>query len=140
MKNFKISHQSSGFMLMEVALALAIMGVLLTPILLLQYNVLKRVMINKKKLEYLLPLKPIAMSILIDPLKEDETTQEKQIDDPLMKVVYKKVPVKGSELSRFKDLFLEEVTGTWDQWDKQKEEKLINLLFVPKQPEKKKEQ
>jgi len=125
---------------MEVALALAIMGVLLTPILLLQYNVLKRVMINKKKLEYLLPLKPIAMSILIDPLKEDETTQEKQIDDPLMKVVYKKVPVKGSELSRFKDLFLEEVTGTWDQWDKQKEEKLINLLFVPKQPEKKKEQ
>ncbi len=128
-------------MLTEVAIALAMMGILLTPILMLQYSVFKRVIVNKDKLGHLLPLKPVFDSVLIEPLKEDETTKQEELQEPLMQIVYKKSPAEGSEFSRFKDLFKETVTGTWEEWGGKKEESLVNLLFVPQPPdEEKKEQ
>lgn len=141
MKNLNLQHHSKGFGLAEVVIALAMVGILLIPILGLQYNVFKRLIVNKQKVEHLFPLKKRFMELLIEPLPQDQTTDEKQIDQPTMELVYKKVPVpNSSKLERFQGLFLKTVTGSWYQWNGQKKEIITQVEFAPLEAEDKKQQ
>src|SRR3989338_615114 len=108
MKNLKVRQLSSGFMLMEAVIAVAIMALLLTPILLLQYNVFKRVTINKQKIEHLFPTQAFFFSLLINPLPKNQTSQQEHVDDPLMNLKYEISEAMG-ESARFKNLYFETV-------------------------------
>lgn len=139
MKCLRLQHQSNGFALMEVAIAIAIMGIMLTPILILQNNLFRRVNFNKQKIERLLSLKKVLSVVLIKPLQEGETSRAQQLNNSEMEVVYEQQPVTGSVLSRFKGLILKKAVGTWREWDGSQQEKLAELMFIPERPEEKKE-
>jgi hypothetical protein len=135
MKNLKIQKLFKGFMLMEAVIAVAIMAILLTPLLLLNYNLFNRVMINKQTIEHFLPLEAILFTIHTQPLEEGQTEQRTQIQSPLMDIMYQVKPVTG-QLTRFKDLFMQTVTGTWQAATK-KEFVIHQLLFSPQSQTKK---
>lgn len=132
MKNLKIHHRSSGFGLVEVVISLAIVGILLLPILQLQFNVFNRFAVNKTTLEHVMPLKKIFMDMLINPLPQEQTEMEIKSSDPVMNIQYtKRKPKPGSALNRFQGLFIKTVTGQWDQWNGNKETALILFDFEP---------
>ena len=126
---------------MEIVIAIAIMGMLLTPLLVLQYNVMRRVATNKQTMTHALPLKQLFFDMLITPLQEGQTQKIIQKEDPQMVIEYQQKQAPG-QLARFKDLFLQTVTGTWQEWAEEKKVSLPGLLFIPEQkdepaPEKK---
>jgi len=111
-------------------------GIMLTSILSLQSNIYSRVVFNARRIERLLPLKEMLSSVLIEPLKEGERTREQINQDTAMTMVYKKEVIKPeSSLVRFKRLFSETVTGSWDEWKGPQTMDVTHLLFVPEKPQ-----
>lgn len=119
---------------MEIVIAIAIMGMLLTPLLVLQYNVMRRVATNRQTMTHTMPLKQLFFDILITPLQEGQTQKTIQKDDPQMIVEYQQKQAPG-QLARFKDLFLQTVTGTWQEWAEERKVVLPGLLFIPQEKE-----
>lgn len=124
-------------MLMEAVIAVAIMAILLTPLLLLNYNLFSRMMINKEKIEHFLPLEVALFATRIEPLEQDQTERRLNHESPAMDIEYQIRPVTG-QLTRFKDLSIQTVTGKW-QANKQKELAINQLVYKPQPVNTKKE-
>jgi len=135
MKNLKIQTLSEGFLLMEAVIAVAIMAIMLTPLLLLNYNLFNRVMINKEKIEHFLPLEVALLTTHTQPLEQDQTERKLNHESPAINIEYKIRPVTG-QLARFKDLLMQTVTGRW-QANVQKELVINQLLYRPQSQTKK---
>jgi Tfp pilus assembly protein PilE len=135
MKNLKTQKLFKGFMLMEAVIAVAIMAILLTPLLLLNYNLFNRVIVNKEKIEHFLPLEVALLTTHTQPLEQDQTEQRTQIQGPSMDILYQVSPASG-QLERFKDLYIQTVTGRW-QATTEKEFVINQLLYRPQSQTKK---
>jgi hypothetical protein len=135
MKNLKIQTLFEGFLLMEAVIAVAIMAILLTPLLLLNYNLFNRVLINKEKIEHLFPLEVALLTTYSEPLEQDQTERRLNHESPAMDIEYQIRPVTG-QLTRFKDLLMQTVTGRW-QTNVQKELVINQLLYRPQSQTKK---
>lgn len=119
---------------MEIVIAIAIMGMLLTPLLVLQYNVMRRVATYKQTITHTLPLRQFFFDILITPLQEGQTQKTVQKEDPQMVLDYQQQEASG-QFTRFKDLFLQTVTSTWQEWNQEKKIIMPGLLFIPQEKE-----
>ncbi len=128
-----------GFLFVEVVIATAVVGILLTAILTLQSAVFKRVVSNAKKIEHLLPLQRAWYAVRMNPLEKEQKKTDLVIKDPEMSIAYEKISLEdNAQLNRFKGLTYEMLTGTWQGWG-DKREVLGIMLFEPDK-EKKKEQ
>ena len=128
------SGSANGFTLIEVLLAMAIIGLVLTPIFAIQLAVLRsnarasstlsRIFLGKQFLvENEFQLKP----------DEQEKRIEKKIDKPATTLTYelKRVP-ENSALKKFKNILIESVTMQWvDRQGKKRQERLVTFAFKP---------
>jgi len=123
-------------MLMEVMIAMALAGILLTAILSLQMAVFRRVIFNAKRIERIISLRQLLVEKQMASLGAgSEKTSEQEGAD--LSVEYVKKPVSSASiLHRFEGMMFETVVGTWQEWDGKKEIQSCQIVFVPIKPEK----
>jgi prepilin-type N-terminal cleavage/methylation domain-containing protein len=123
-----------GFTLIEVLLAMAIIGLILTPIFAIQLGVmrsnarasetLQRIFFGKQFLvDNEFQLKP----------EEQEKRIEKKLEKPPTTLIYelKKIP-ENSALKKFKDVLIESVIMQWiDRQGKKRQERLVTFVYKP---------
>lgn len=129
-----VFRNSSGFTLIEVLLAMAIIGLVLTPIFSIQLGVLRsnsrasqslaRIFLGKQFLvENEFQLKP----------EDQEKRIEKKIERPATTLFYelRKIP-DNSALKKFKNILIESVLMQWvDREGKKRQERLVTFIFKP---------
>lgn len=121
---------------MEVMLALATIGILLTTFMMVQTKVFKNTMTSSFRIDRFYHIKNMFFVVKIKPLEDEQTVREQTIQDPAIKLRYHKKPVNPkSELARFTGLFQEVATGEWYEWGKDKEYDIISYQFDPPKKE-----
>jgi len=125
-------NEKAGFTLIEVLLALAIVGLVLSPIFMLQSNVLRSSSARSKLLSRVLEAKKFLLENEFGLSKEaDASRNEKKIANPPATLIYelKKVSPESS-LKNFKNLAAQTVTMQWvDQQGKRQQDKLVTFLY-----------
>ncbi len=120
-------HQvRKGFMLMEVMVAVALSGILLTAILSLQLAVFKRVTFNAQRVSHFIRLKQFFTNKLrssSENLAEQEDRLSFQHD--------LKESQPDSVCMRFKGIKIITATSSWSEWDGQKQIACSLLSFTP---------
>ena len=131
-----LGKNNSGFTLIEVLLALAIIGMVLTPILLIQQIVLRRSSSSANLFSRIIQAKDFLIDQQFENIQEtQEVTAEKKITNPPTTLIFnsKKVP-ENSALKKFKHIKIDSVTMQWtaDQ-NKKRQEKLVTFSFKPEE-------
>ncbi len=130
------SKNKSGFTLVEVLLALTIIGLVLSPIFVIQSSVLR----STSKAAQIFTRLLIAKDFLIDQQFEhadsdQAVTTERKITVPPTKLVFssKKVP-DNSSLKKIKNIMVESVAFEWtDAQGRKQQQKLVTFSFKPEQ-------
>ena len=136
MIHFKSRSAQSGFMLMEVLLTIAIVGMVITPILMLQTNALRGLYRFSSRITLLFPAKNFLMeSVVQAPQKKDQkVTEKKEITSPRATLTYTQRPVgKNSAFKDIKDLHRASVVA---ESSRKAKESIVHFIY---QPERKKQ-
>jgi len=127
------SLAKTGFTLIEVLLALSIVGLVLTPILMLQSMLIK----NTNKRAQLIDRIYAAKKFLIDSevaLAPDanESSADKKISNPptIMRFELKNVS-SNSSLKKFKSIKQASVISSWVEPGAKRQERIVTFLFRP---------
>ncbi|MBN1549284.1 prepilin-type N-terminal cleavage/methylation domain-containing protein [Candidatus Babeliales bacterium] len=130
-----------GFTFVEVVLTIALIGFILTPLLVVQNNVLRLVMKSSDRARRIFILKNAFSEAAINVDNEEDVTNrsfEKQYEVPHMSLKYTVMPiVKESSLKGFSEVYLLKAYGSWQRMYQEHSETMISFLFVP--PNEKKE-
>lgn len=129
-------NKSSGFTLVEVLLSLAIIGIVLTPIFLIQSLVLRRTSAGARQFSRLMNAKDFLVDQQFENIQEaQEVSAERKITNPPTTLVFssKKLP-ENSALKKFKHIMLDTVTLQWTEQNKKRQEKLVTFTFKPEEP------
>ena len=110
-----IKNHKSGFSLIEVVIAVAMIGTILTSIYALQHALLKRDFLSTGELQRMLLIK----NVLYDPSvmrdnPAEELKKDIQIKEPKTAVTVKKVSFKNKALKDIKTLDLIRVRAAWE--------------------------
>ena len=131
-----VSKNNVGFTLIEVLLALAIIGLVLTPIFLTQSNVLRRSSYASRMLARILAAKKMLIESEFALAGDaQEFSQQKKIMIPPTLLTYRlrKIP-ETSALKKFKNVLWESVSFEWtDERGKKKQDQLVTFLYKPEQ-------
>jgi len=132
MIHFKSRSAQSGFILMEVLLTIAIVGMVITPVLMLQTNALRGLYRFSSRIALLFPAKNFLMeSVVQAPQKKD---QKEEITNPRATLTYTKRPVgKNSAFKDVKDLHRASVAA---ESSRKAKESIVHFIY---QPERKKQ-
>lgn len=136
MKSFA-PQPRKGFMLMEVMIAMALAGILLTAILSLQMAVFRRVILNAKEIERIGLLKQSMVENQMAFLGKEDGKDFQERENVFFVEYFKKQISSGLIAQRFEGMTLETVSGSWQEWDAKKEIQLSQIIFIPIKPEKK---
>ena len=117
-------NHKKGFILQEVVIALAVVGIMLTTILELQLNVSQRIIFNTQTCHNFLELKKDLYHLL---MKSDKKEEEQ-------KSSVKKISITA--LEKYKQITIYKITRAWQSLRYQKN---VELLFITVAPEKKDE-
>jgi len=126
---------ATGFILMEVVMSLAVVGMVMSSIIISQQRLYKDVIAAQRSLERVFAARLFAIKTGIDILKGDRddtkkiTEQNKQLRMELNYEVIK--PQEGSGLARFDDIYLQRVTYSWNERGTQKREQLVACVYDP---------
>jgi len=127
-----VFKSKKGFTLVEVLIALAIVGMALTPLLLNQSSLALRVAENTRKIKQLLAAENFMVTSFIgfekDPQKKKNV---KKIEEPETQLSYNISKPSDKIKKEFKDIYTTNVTIEWKQQEKTLKEKLVNFLFLP---------
>lgn len=133
------NHKKFGFTLMEVMLAMMIIGIILAPIFSLHQMIMQRMSKSSKRLYALLAGK----TLLYQARQEQdaqalEFTRDKKFEEASVDAKYtlQKIADSKSSLTQFEGLCKETIVLQWSELGKQQDEKLI--AYVYKQSEQKK--
>lgn len=129
----RFKNNRYGFSFIEAILAIAIVGLVLTPLFLLQGNVIRRVGQWSRYMQRIYKAKNffIESQRAISP-DTRQVMLEKKIDDPeaVLKYKIRKVASKSS-LRKFKNILVEQVALEWEQEGVKRQDKLVSFLFKP---------
>lgn len=128
-----------GFTLIEVLLALAIIGLVLSPIFVIQSAVLRSSSKAASLYTRLLNAKDFLIDQQFEHADSDQpATTERKVANPPTNLVFssKKIP-ENSSLKKFKNIMIESVSMEWtDAQNKKRQEKLVTFAFKPEQEKK----
>ena len=127
MRAFKNRH---GFTLAEVMVAVVIIGLVMTPIFVLQGNTFRSINLGARNLERITSAFLFMAQTSIDKKKEPTSTVEKKIGATTLRYQMMELP-KESSLKDAKNMYVERVTLTWQEGKKKKEEKIVMLRYRP---------
>lgn len=111
--NLKNQNSRQGFMLTEILITIAIIGIALTPIFILQSSSLRSLYNYSERIRLLFPVKNFLQENIIEASnkEEQEISEEKQIKNPSATLNYHLKKVQdGSSLSKINDLYLGSVS------------------------------
>lgn len=100
----------AGSLLLEVVIALAVMGTLLTAILILQTTLYKRFITNEKRAKVLFLAKPLMVKNALDQEEKKEKQEEQELENLSFSYTVQDTPVEDEDLLRFKNLIQKKVT------------------------------
>ncbi len=132
--NFKHCHHSrQGSIFLEAVMAIAMAAMLLSSLFALQINVFQRVINNSCRFSHFVTTGSLFQLAVLDRLLgQEKMSYDKQIEEPSMKLTLEISPVKNEgALGRFRRLFIEKVTGTWQEWKGEKQETSVQFTFIP---------
>lgn len=129
-------NKLSGFTLVEVLLALAIIGIVLTPIFLIQQVVLRNSSSSARLFSRLIQAKDFLVDQQFENVQEtQEVNAEHKIANPPTTLIFnsKKIP-ENSALKKIKHVMIDSVTMQWtDERNKKRQEKLVTFSFKPEE-------
>lgn len=125
-----------GFTLVEVLLALAIIGIVLTPIFLINQVVLRRSSADARLFSRLIQARDFLIDQQFENMQEaQEAGGQKKITNPPTTLTFssRKIP-ENSALKKFKHVMIDSVTMQWaGERNKNRQEKLITFTFKPEE-------
>ena len=130
-------NAQSGFMLMEVLITIAIVGLVIAPVFILQGNALKALYKISAQTRMLFPLNNELKEQLeqIYEREGEEFTEQKDIKIPDGKLTYKmRKVVQTSELKDIKDLYFNEAQMLLKRGDR---ESMVMFIYKPERKKKK---
>ncbi len=130
----------AGFTLLETLIAVAIIGVLLSPLLITQGSLLRAVAQQVRAFERILDAKNFLWTARLQAEKQDkpEFTMDKTVPDRQLTLKYQVAPIdKKSALKDFKHVYRERVELTWQQDGRTKKDELVTFVFKPEKPKEK---
>lgn len=113
-----------GFTFIEVLLAIAIVGLVLSPLFILQTSVVQSI----SRLSLHLHRIYSAEKFLFESNMDDIQKKEEKIDDPDVFLVYEK---KNYTSTEFRDVYSERVMLTWYENNLKYTDTIVALLFKP---------
>jgi prepilin-type N-terminal cleavage/methylation domain-containing protein len=133
------NRQRNGFSLIEVVASVVILGLLATPILIGQYQVLSQIMPASSLLEHIFSIENAVVEQLatVATKKDLKDTKpvEKTLTEPQMKIRSECIPITAkpiadkSTLKKFKDIQVIKTQGTWIFAGKEQRETLITFAY-----------
>ncbi len=126
------SKSNEGFSLIEAVIAVAIIGMVLTPMFVLETNVFNSVARNAERFHRLIFAKDfLYMAQREEPIASKDYKLERKENNPLSMVRYALAPVaKNSSLSRVKRLFKQQVVASGLERTSP-EATIIHFVFKP---------
>lgn len=127
------SKNNNGFTLIEVLLALMIMGLVFGSVYVSQGSAIRVIKSYSVRLRRVLAAKDFLIEMTTG--QEDEKTQqEKQFKDdvPPTRLMFTQEPVKSSALKDFNDMVVQKVKAEWLDGSIKNTEELITFAFKPK--------
>ncbi len=134
-----MNNVKNGFTLIEVLIAVAMVGLLLSPLFIAQESIFINVVKRARNFERIIKAKNFYWSAKqkADKQEKPEFTLDKKLDDPVMTLKYEVTPQsQKSALKNFKDVYKERVKMTWQDGRRKREDALVSFVFKP-QPQKK---
>lgn len=128
-------NDKSGFTLIEVILAVAIIGILFGPILVTQGTMMQSIGMLSRRLRAVLA----AQELLVETQYDDKAPEQKSKSlKPLGipgSMAYKEEPAKISALKDFKDIVMKKVSMEWRDGVVRRTDELVTFVFKPKKKE-----
>src|SRR5262249_35030348 len=125
-----VFKNNSGFTLVEVLLAMAIIGLVLTPIFAIQLGVMRANARASQALSRIFLAKQFLVESEFQLKPEDQEKRiEKKIEKPAMTLIYelKRIP-ENSALKKFKNILIQSVLMQWvDRQGKKRQERLVSF-------------
>jgi len=139
MINFK---NRNGFTLIEVLITLAIIGMVLTPLIIAQSTALRSITTLSRRMTRFIYAKNFLLESSFKLLfekkeQEKEAKQVGELKDPPMKLTYELKQVsENSALARFKGLKIGTVFMRWQERTGPRTDKLIQVILKPDEEKK----
>jgi prepilin-type N-terminal cleavage/methylation domain-containing protein len=126
------SRNKKGFTLGEVLIAVTIIGLVMTPIYVLEGRTYRAILNATHRLERFIIGTVFMTQTGIEKEKEPHSVVEKKSARPAMNMRYQMMEVpKESLLKDVKNLYLERVTLTWQEGKKKMEETIVMFHHRP---------
>lgn len=122
-------NNNDAFSLIEALLAIAIVGIVLTPLFILQGTLLRSI----SRLSFQIHRIYEGETFLLEMQLHEEQKKEKKIDDPETTILYERLPFRKAEKDMFRDMYLERVTMNWFEDRNKRTDAIAMLLFEPEQ-------
>lgn len=134
MNSFKKSL--NGMSLMEVMFALAIAGLILTPIFITQGSSLSQVYAKSYTIRCLIKAQEVLYKSEIASLTEEPIKEEQAFSNPNMRIRYSiSEPMKESALAAFDNISLQKLTWEWEYDREKQHDTLVTLVYKEKKKE-----
>lgn len=128
----KASKNKHGFTLTEVLLAVVLIGLLMTPIYVLQGRAFRSILTAWHRLERYTVAETFMTQTSIEKAKDPQAVVDKKIERPATSLRYQLMEVpKESSLKDVKNMYLERVTMTWQEGKKKVEETIVRFRHRP---------
>ena len=138
---FKLRKNNSGFMLMEVLLTIAIIGMTLVPLFMMQTNALRGVYRYAQRLRLIFPAKNFMVDVFAGKTKQpeekekaDSGTQKEKLKIPPAQLTHKwRKPKENSSLKKLKNMQVHEVIVRGTRGGR---ESIIGCVYKPERKKK----
>lgn len=136
MEYLKSRHNKSGFMMMEVMVTIAIVGLAIAPILMMQSASLRALRQYSSQIRLLFPVKNFWMEMTAKSFdkKETEFTEKRQINNPAASSTYKASKVgENSVFKGIKHIYKSELTAKTLRGTR---ESIVGFVYKPEREKK----
>src|SRR5277367_2677287 len=127
----RVFKNRNGFSLVEVMIAMTIMGIVMTSIFVLESNSLRSINLSSRGLDRVTAGILFLMQSEIDKEKEPQATVEKKWGRPITNMRYQQNELPAESSIRMKNMYLERVTMSGQEGRKKKEETIVMLRHRP---------
>lgn len=123
-------QQQDGLSLIEVMVAITIIGLALGSLITVQGRVLRRSIANARAVEHILAVKNFFVEITR--LGDKEKPREKALPELDLRMQYKQEPIKpASVLAKLKNLVVERIEATWDFQGQSRQQAHYRFIVQP---------
>ena len=124
---YMIPSKNSGFTLIEVLLAGALIGIALGPIYFMQGTVYDQVLRMIQRVERFF----VGYDFLLDAQADEQERVNETLDNPKTELIYEASDPKGALAKEFNHLRLQKATWRWKVQQRAYEDTFVSFFFAP---------